>query len=241
MLSGEPATITDNKKIVWCVAPGDVRTLATVEDMTTAISEAEQPIIADLTAGANAVANVVEGVLDGVNHVIDDNNGKYYMIGSTNGSLYLEETAPDPTPPVSETILTDIDNLNNNKQDKANIIQSDAINDSTKYPSAAVTYGLGQEIDNLNDILTRLFNLNQASYVTNFNDGENSDVPGRWHVYNESGTDANAPYSGLTSGYVDVVVMDTLVYQTFYDFYGDVYFKKWTQGSDYGTWKKLTN
>lgn len=169
MLTKEPATITDDRKIVWCVAPGDVRTLATVEDMAVAISEADQIIVDELTAGANASANVIDGVLSGINHIIDT-DGTYYQMGSESGELFLHEIAPDPTPPVSQTILDDIVDLQDNKLDKANVSQV-IENDANTVPSSAVTYALGLEIDDINSSLaasTQIIDLSAYTAVTWF-------------------------------------------------------------------------
>jgi hypothetical protein len=160
LLSGEFVTVIDQGKPKICITPGNVKTLATVEDMSVAISEANQIIIDELTLGANAAANIVEGVLDGVNRIID-NNGTFYQMESENGSLYLKEIAPDPTSPLSTTILDDINSLQMNvsdlesrKIDKTNIVNTDQVNDSTKVVSAAVAYNLGQEIDTINSTLS---------------------------------------------------------------------------------------
>lgn len=68
-------------------------------------------------------------------------------------------------------ILSNISSLQNNKIDKASIIQSDTINDSTKVASAAVTHALGQEIDVLNNKLVKYnMTVNQA---TNQNELDN--------------------------------------------------------------------
>ena len=155
LLSGEPATVLDDGKIKWCISPGNVKTVATVEDMTEAISEANQAIIDELTAGANAVANVVEGVLDGVNNLIDS-NGKYYTIKVDNGELYLEEIEPDPSPPISQTILDDIADLQDGKVDKTSIVQNTTVNDPAKIPSSAVTHGLQEEINDIDEDLSAL-------------------------------------------------------------------------------------
>lgn len=106
MLPREPATVTDAKEIKWCVSPGDVRTLATIEDMTEAISTADQQIIAELTAGANAAASLVEDTLDGANNYIDDTTGTYYKMGVNNGVAYIETVAPDPTKPDAPNIYS---------------------------------------------------------------------------------------------------------------------------------------
>jgi hypothetical protein len=111
LLSGEPSAPLDSKELFIAFGPGDVKKIATYEDMVTNIENATTEIIADFTSGANASANVIDGVLDGINHLIDDVSSKYYKMGSANGELYLEEIAPDPTPPVSETILDDVGGL----------------------------------------------------------------------------------------------------------------------------------
>lgn len=153
LVSGEPATVTDNGKIKWCVSPGNVKTIATIEDMTDAITEANQPIIEQLTDGANAVANVVEGVLDGVNHVIDS-NGTAYKIGMDNGELFLEELEEDTSEPASSRILQDIEDLQNNKINKTSIVQNTSVSDTDKVPSAAVTNSLQRQINEQNNNLT---------------------------------------------------------------------------------------
>lgn len=90
------------------------------------------------------------------------------------------------------------------------------------------------------------YNISKADYVTDFNGGVNSLSPGKWRVWNDSGTAAHAPYSGACGGYVDVVstgdiaIVGTKVHQTFYDDLGDVYYKVVVTGTTYGTWKKLT-
>lgn len=156
LVSGEPATVTDNGKIKWCVSPGNVKTIATIEDMTDAITEANQPIIEQLTDGANAVANVVEGVLDGVNHVIDS-NGTAYKIGMDNGELFLEELEEDTSEPASSRILQDIEDLQNNKINKTSIVQNTSVSDTDKVPSAAVTNSLQRQINEQNNNLANIF------------------------------------------------------------------------------------
>lgn len=102
------------------------------------------------------------------------------------------------------------------------------------------------DLSNVNSAVTKIHNLSNVGYVTNFNGGGLANTPGRWNVYNISGTDANAPYSGAVAGYVEVLingdtaVAGNVVYQTLHDHWGDVYTKIIVAGSSYGTWKKLT-
>lgn len=162
MLSGESAVVIDNEEMHIAFAPGRTKKIATYEDMVQNIKDANQEIVDEITSGANAVANVVEGVLDGVNHLIDDTSGKYYKIGANNGEVYLEEIPPDTDPPMSETILDDIADLKNDKFDKTNIIQTTAVNDASKVPSSAVTYSLANQVTQLNDNLAELKRISSA-------------------------------------------------------------------------------
>ena len=65
-------------------------------------------------------------------------------------------------------ILNNISALQSGKIDKTAIVQTDTVNDTTKVPSSAVTYGLGQQIDTINNNLggVRLWK-KRAALVTN--------------------------------------------------------------------------
>ena len=95
-------------------------------------------------------------------------------------------------------------------------------------------------------VLKTLLNPPNFGYITDFNTG-NAALPGLWRVYNADGSAAHAPYSGAVSGVCLVGVVYTSdgtmdkAYQLFLDGLGDVYYKVYTYGSSYGTWKKLTN
>nr|WP_308743196.1 hypothetical protein [uncultured Anaerocolumna sp.] len=71
------------------------------------------------------------------------------------------QNAPSTATPLSAEILNkmdkgidDIDNAVELKIDKTSIIQTTATNDSTKVPSSAVTYGLQQSVNEINNNLT---------------------------------------------------------------------------------------
>lgn len=91
-----------------------------------------------------------------------------------------------------------------------------------------------------------LHNLSLTDFVTDFDGGGNAIRPGRWRVYNVSGTAAHAPYPGSVGGYVDITISGDMTvtgseaYQELHDVYGDVYVKIIKAGTGYGTWKKLT-
>ncbi|WP_277407848.1 hypothetical protein [Lacrimispora xylanisolvens] len=161
-------------------------------------------------------------------------------------------------------------NLDQNALLKNMLTNMDA-NDQNKIPTSAFVHtlwariGMGTELTagaNLTAVvealnsnlgakanatdLAKIHNLTDVSFVTDFNGGGLATTPGRWKVYNASGTAANAPYSGAVSGYVEVVINGniatngTLIFQTLHDYNGDVYTKVVITGSGYGTWKKLT-
>ena len=101
LLEGEPAAPTDTKELFVAFAPGDVKKIATYEDMVDNIRDANQEIIEELTAGANAAANICERVLDGNNTFVDPNTGKYYVLKIVDGKPEFEEVPPNPNPPKS--------------------------------------------------------------------------------------------------------------------------------------------
>ena len=91
--------------------------------------------------------------------------------------------------------------------------------------------------------LAKQYALASTTFVTDFN---NAASPGRYRVYNASGTAAHGPYAGSVGGYVDILTdgdintTGTKVYQTLHDYLGDVYTRVNVAGTSYGTWKKLT-
>lgn len=101
-------------------------------------------------------------------------------------------------------------------------------------------------ISNPTDVLKTLLNPTNFGYITDFNTGKAA-LPGLWRVYNADGSAAHAPYSGAVSGVCLVVVVYTSdgtmdkAHQLFLDGLGDVYYKVYTFGVSYGTWKKLTS
>lgn len=101
-------------------------------------------------------------------------------------------------------------------------------------------------ISNPTDVLITLLNTTNFGFITDFNTGK-AMTPGLWRVYNDDGSAAHAPYSGLVRGVCLVVMtyepdgtMDK-AHQLFLDSLGDVYYKVYNYGVSYGTWKKLTN
>ena len=126
-------------------------------------------------------------------------------------------------------------------------IVNNCVTNNAKLPlSAAQGKALMDLYTQLNSDFEKLYSLKDVAYVTDFNVYGNATTPGRWRVYNASGTTAHAPYTGAVGGYVDVVTTGqaetagTEIYQTLHDYYGDIYTRTWISGSQYGTWKKAT-
>lgn len=145
---------------------------------------------------------------------------------------------------MSQYLLQKGDIVNNFLATNPNTVLSGPMGKSLKDQLDTTISNLGAKA-NATD-LAKIHNLTDVSFVTDFNGGGLATTPGRWKVYNASGTAANAPYSGAVSGYVEVVINGniatngTLIFQTLHDYNGDVYTKVVITGSGYGTWKKLT-
>lgn len=143
---------------------------------------------------------------------------------------------------VKNTLLT-ISNLVNNGQTTEPGLALDARYGKTLYELYAQ---LNSNLSNVSSAVTKIHDLSNADYVTNFNAYGNATSPGCWRVYNASGTAANAPYTGAVGGYVEIIVngdptiSGTNIFQTLHDNYGDMYTRTWVVGSQYGNWRKLT-
>ena len=113
--------------------------------------------------------------------------------------------------------------------------------DNAKLPlSAAQGKALMDLYTKLNIDLTKQYALAGATFITDFN---NAASPGRYRVYNASGTAAHGPYAGSVGGYVDILtdgdtnVTGTKVYQRLHDHNGDTYVRINISGTSYGAWE----
>lgn len=94
-----------------------------------------------------------------------------------------------------------------------------------------------------NSNLAAEYALAGTTFVTDFN---NASIPGRYRVYNASGTAAHGPYAGSVGGYVDILtdgdtaVTGTKVYQELHDHNGDTYTRINIAGTSYGAWEHYT-
>ncbi len=102
---------------------------------------------------------------------------------------------------------------------------------------------LDEKIGKVNSDLAAEYALAGTTFVTDFN---NASMPGRYRVYNASGTAAHGPYAGSVGGYVDILtdgdtaVTGTKVYQELHDHNGDTYTRINIAGTSYGAWEHYT-
>lgn len=102
---------------------------------------------------------------------------------------------------------------------------------------------LKEQLDKQNSDLAAEYALAGTTFVTDFN---NASMPGRYRVYNASGTAAHGPYAGSVGGYVDILtdgdtaVTGTKVYQELHDHNGDTYTRINIAGTSYGAWEHYT-
>lgn len=102
--------------------------------------------------------------------------------------------------------------------------------------------GIASFSDVISDLAAE-YALAGTTFVTDFN---NASVPGRYRVYNASGSAAHGPYPGAVGGYVDILtdgdaaVTGTKVYQELHDHNGDTFTRINIAGSSYGAWGGYT-
>ena len=123
-------------------------------------------------------------------------------------------------------------------------IVNNCVTNNSKLPLSAAQ---GKELMDLytvlNSNLAAEYALAGTTFVTDFN---NASIPGRYRVYNASGTAAHGPYAGSVGGYVDILtdgdtaVTGTKVYQELHDHNGDTYTRINIAGTSYGAWEHYT-
>jgi hypothetical protein len=151
-----------------------------VQQVRDTVMNNNEEIINEITGATNAATNLCEDALDGLNTIVDDNNGKYYKMIMINGELYYEEVEPDPTPPITGTILIDISNLKSGKYDKTggtitgNIMINKDVPDiqlkqsdwhrAAIYKNASSTNDFGTRIEDLTDNVASLMVLQNGRF-----------------------------------------------------------------------------
>lgn len=126
---------------------------------------------------------------------------------------------------------------------RSKIVDNLLATDPTTVLSGPMGKKLDEKVDSVISDLEKQYGLADTTYVTDFN---NASIPGRYRIYNASGSAAHGPYSGAVDGYVDILTdgnintTGTKVYQTLHDYLGDVYTRVNVAGTSYGAWKKLT-
>lgn len=173
-------------------------------------------------------------------------------ISNTKVAAYTASTASYPVPAAGETPKVFMGKIKKFFEDfisfkdsivTKTMILNQILNDSTKAASAATVYSVNKRVDDVNSDLAAEYALAGTTFVTDFN---NASVPGRYRVYNASGSAAHGPYPGAVGGYVDILtdgdaaVTGTKVYQILHDHNGDAYIRINIAGTSYGTWDGYT-
>jgi hypothetical protein len=144
----------------YCVEPGMVKTAATTEDLQSLLDStpeaysALKQCIADLGNNPSELTSILS-------NISALQNGKLDKTGdSSNNVAKFTENSSDVDIMSGEThatlfgkILKSIKTLRNGKINTSDITQTTATNDSTKVPSSAVTNGIAQSVQMLNDNL----------------------------------------------------------------------------------------
>lgn len=145
------------------------------------------------------------------------------MLETTNYNLKkieLTDSPPDitvinPNWDKIDVEMKSLRELNNDCVPKANIIQTDVVNDSTKVPSSAVTYAHGLEIDAINgkmihnnipDGTSMTLNLNISAYIVI---GRGEVGFGTYFVDFDNGVNAIHTMAGITVTSVGGVITIT--------------------------------
>lgn len=154
---------------------------------------------------------------------------------------------PDTSTPLSAARLTHLEEGIKSNSDAiekiAAAVVSQIVNDPNKIASMAALYSVNEKADSVISDLAAEYALAGTTFVTDFN---NASMPGRYRVYNASGTAAHGPYAGSVGGYVDILtdgdtaVTGTKVYQELHDHNGDTYTRINIAGTSYGAWEHYT-
>ena len=170
LLSGEFAFPTDTGEVYYCVAPGDVKRVATKEELQEILTsspdayQALLQLINNLEDNPSELTNILNNIAN-----LQDNVGDL--------SLLATETKTNLVSAINEIMI--------GKFNISDLVHTDTISDAKKAPSSVVTEALGREIDEINNNLNALSGLNIVSNIA---------------VDVSSVGDITAWYNGLTQG-----------------------------------------
>lgn len=143
MRPGEWAFPLDRGEGYYCISPGDVRRVATKEEIIE-ILETNQQAYDGLQQLLTELEDetVLTGILADISQLLDDvaiNKSK--IATNTQDIVNLDTRVSTNTQDIADLDATVNTHL-------ADIVQTAEVNSSTKYPSAAVTYNLQQQLNN---------------------------------------------------------------------------------------------
>lgn len=166
LLPGEFAFPLDTKEVHYCVSPGDVRTIATKEELQKILTEspeayaALEQLMSDLEENPSELTNILSNISSLSSNKVDKS-----MIVQDDTSVNPNTVASGPA---LKKLKDEVKSQLQQKVNKTDIVNTDTVNDTTKVPSSAVTHALGVEIDTLNNNLAKYINVNCAVGVDTF-------------------------------------------------------------------------
>jgi hypothetical protein len=128
--------------------------------------------------------------------------------------------------------ITDVytkEEVDASKQSKSNIVQTDTVNETAKYPSSAVTYAHGQSINSLNESLN-------SYYKTDFNQLTDANLAVKQGTYSFNPLTANADggYGTIT---VDIGGNGLWIFQTKKNTDGTIRYREKINEGSWATWR----
>lgn len=177
LLPGEFAFPVDTGEVYYCVAPGNVKRVATKEELQEILTSspeaytALQQLLSDLELNPSELTNIL-------NNIASLQSGKLDKTGDSKDNIVTfaeaetdEDIASgDSHATIFGKILKSIKSLRaaiSSKINKSDIVQSAEVADEGKVPSAAVINGLANSITQLNNNLARF--MHQTIYLNMVN------------------------------------------------------------------------
>lgn len=218
LLPGEFAFPLDTGEVFYCVAPGNVKRVATKEELQEILTSspeaytALQQLLSDLELNPSELTNIL-------NNIASLQSGKLDKTGdSKDNTVTFTEAEEDENIESGEPhytlfgkILKSIKTLRNSltgKFDKANVVQSAEIDDEDKVASAAVTNGLANQVTQLNNNLANKNWISPAINTDYWTNGAGAeaikykiDATGRVSIVGKITSIGNGPVFVLPYGY----------------------------------------
>lgn len=166
LLPGEFAFPIDTGEVYYCVAPGNVKRVATKEELQEILTSSPEAytalkqLLSDLEDDPSELTNILTNISNLQSGKLDKaGDSKDNTVTFTEASEDTDIVTGESHSTIFGKILKSIKTLRSGlagKFDKTNIVQSAEISDTGKVPSAAVTNGLANQITQLNNNLANI-------------------------------------------------------------------------------------